>query len=73
MAFDIIGTDRMTPGEVRAARKQLGLTQTELGALFGVGQVAVSSWERDARSVPKSAALALRYMLRYGLPDDALK
>lgn len=62
----------MTPSDIRSARKQLGLTQSELGAILGVGQVAVSLWERDGRAVPGAALLALRYMLRYGLPDVAL-
>ncbi|KWT70747.1 hypothetical protein APY04_0808 [Hyphomicrobium sulfonivorans] len=63
----------MTPAEVRAARKALGLTQTELGEILAVSQVAVSLWERDGRAVPGAVLLALRYMLRYGLPVIALK
>lgn len=66
----------MTPAEVRSARKSLGLTQTQLGALMGVGKQAVSWWESDnapeKQRIPTAAALALRYMLQYGPPEDAL-
>ncbi len=30
---------------IRAMRKRLGLNQTELGKLLGVGQRAISNWE----------------------------
>lgn len=66
----------MTPAEVRAARKSLGLTQAQLGALMGVGKQAVSWWEQDDapenRRMPDGSALALRYMLKFGLPEEAL-
>lgn len=66
----------MSPAEVRTARKSLGLTQAELGALFEVAQNAVSMWERDppvpGRGIPTGTAIALRYMVQFGLPDVAL-
>lgn len=66
----------MTPAEVRAARRQLGLTQAGLGALLGVGVRAVQWWEQDGaperQRIPAASALALRYMARYGLPEAAL-
>lgn len=63
----------MTPAEVRTARKTLGLTQSQLGEIFGVGKQAVSWWEQDDapdnRGIPDGSALALRYMVRYGVPE----
>lgn len=37
------------PGNVRRARKLLGLTQDELAAALGVSSRAVQSWEGGAR------------------------
>lgn len=66
----------MIPADVRAARTALGLTQTGLGALFEVTPRTVRHWEQEppvpGRGIPAGTALALRYMLRYGLPDVAL-
>lgn len=72
-----IATRGMTPAEVRAARKRLGLTQAGLGEVFEVSGRTVCQWEQEppvpGRSIPAGTALALRYMLLYGLPDTALK
>lgn len=67
----------MTPAEVRAARKSLGLTQSALADLLGRGTRAIQWWEQDdapeRQRIPSDTALLLRYMVRYGLPDVALK
>lgn len=67
----------MTPAEIRDARKSLGLTQTALAALLGRRTRAVQYWEADdappGQGAPADVALLLRYMLRYGLPEEALK
>jgi transcriptional regulator with XRE-family HTH domain len=34
-------------GTLTDARQRLGYTQTDLGRMLGVGQTAVSSWERQ--------------------------
>lgn len=49
----------MTPADLRAARKQLGLTQTELGDLLGYTRTAVAYWEHGERPVPKWMPLAI--------------
>ena len=39
----------MTLGQrIRAARKSAGMNQTQLAALVGVQQCAISAWERDS-------------------------
>lgn len=67
----------MTPADVRAARETLGITQVALAAILGRGVRAIKYWEDDdapeKQRIPHDAALLLRYMLRYGLPDAALK
>lgn len=71
-----IATRGMTPAEVRAARLKLGLTQAGMARLLGRGVRAVQWWEQDdapvKQRIPADAALLLRYMLLYGLPDTAL-
>lgn len=48
-----------TRGErIWVARERLGLTQRALGVLVGVGQAAVSAWEKDA-SLPRESAWPL--------------
>lgn len=69
----------MTPAEVKALRKSLGLTQRELGEVFGYAEAdarTIRRWESKAatgRAITPIAALLLRYMVRYGLPDEALE
>jgi DNA-binding transcriptional regulator YiaG len=67
----------LTPAEVRAARAALGLTQTGLADLLGRRARAVQWWEQDdapdKQRIPADTALLLQYMVRYGLPDVALK
>lgn len=67
----------MTPAQVRAARLELGLTQSAMADIFGRRIRAVQWWEQDdapeGQRIPSDAAMLLRYMLRYGLPDAALK
>lgn len=66
----------LSPAEVRAARKSLGLTQAELGAVIGRAPRAIRYWEAEdapaRQRITAADALLLRYMVRYGLPDDAL-
>jgi DNA-binding transcriptional regulator YiaG len=67
----------LTPADVRAARKTLGLTQDELADVIGKALRAIKYWEDDnapeRQRIPIDAALLLHYMVHYGLPDVALK
>lgn len=48
----------MTTGErIRAARKNAGLTQEDLGKKLGVSYVGISQWENNVRN-PKFSTLA---------------
>ena len=50
---------RLSGGEVRFLRKEMGLSQRGLGDLLGVGDQAVALWEKNGR-VPKTADRMLR-------------
>jgi len=54
----------MTPHELRAARKRLGLTQAELGAAIGRRQASISRLEHGAADVPRVVEMALRGLQR---------
>ena len=66
----------MTFGEkVRAERKKLGLTQTELAEKMGVSLRTISTWERDAalprnRKTYEKLAEVLNVSRSYLLNDD---
>lgn len=49
----------MIPEDLRAARKQLGLTQAGLAAALGVTTTAVAYWERGERPMPPWMDLAI--------------
>lgn len=59
----------MTPADLRAARKQLGLTQKGLAERLRMGTHAwqtISKWESDdnTRGVPGPVQVAIEYMLK---------
>jgi DNA-binding transcriptional regulator YiaG len=62
----------MTPAEIRAARKQLGLTQAELSAVMGYsrGAKTVSDWEVGVSEMPPPTARLLRAYLDGYRPQD---
>jgi transcriptional regulator with XRE-family HTH domain len=43
----------MTPSDLIATRKTLGLTQTELGEAIGVSLRAIQHYEAGTRKIPK--------------------
>ena len=49
----------MTPDEIRALRKRVGLTQSDFGEVLGVSQIAVSGWERGDRTPGEHRAAAM--------------
>jgi transcriptional regulator with XRE-family HTH domain len=62
----------MTPSELRAARKALGMTQHELAAALRMGKwgfQTVSVWEKDGSTVPGPVQVAVLAMLKE--QDDA--
>jgi DNA-binding transcriptional regulator YiaG len=63
----------MTPKEVAAARAGLGMTLEQLADALRLdrpyGKDVVRSWEKGRRPISGPAAVALRYMLRFGPLD----
>lgn len=56
----------MTPADLRAARKRLGLTQKGLAGALRMGThgwQSVSKWENDASTVPGPVSVAVQLML----------
>jgi DNA-binding transcriptional regulator YiaG len=49
----------MKPGQIKALRKQLGLTQSALAEILGVNRMAVTHWECGIR---KPSRMAVRFM-----------
>ena len=58
---------RGTPVELRAWRKQAGLSQTELGLLLEVSIMTISRWERGECAIPRYLWFALAYLSRQGI------
>ncbi len=57
----------MTPSELVAARKQLGLSQAGLAAVLGLANDrTIRRWEAGDMAISGPAQLAIRYMLKYG-------
>ncbi|HZD71233.1 MAG TPA: helix-turn-helix transcriptional regulator [Actinomycetes bacterium] len=54
---------------IRAARRQAGLSQAELGELLGVRQSSVSQWERGSTMPSTIHLLTLAATLKYSLLD----
>lgn len=50
---------RATPAELTMRRERMGLTQTELGKLLGVGDRAVRRWEKSDREMSGPPELRL--------------
>jgi DNA-binding transcriptional regulator YiaG len=65
----------MSPSEFKQARKNLGLTQAQLGAILDTGPTAIRKWEASdncstARSVNPIAARTMRWMLAGFRPPE---
>ena len=51
--------DYMTPRQVKALRKRLGFTQSQLARVLAVGRSAVNNWERGNQ---KPLPMAVKFM-----------
>jgi len=49
----------MTPAELAATRKSLGLSQRALAAALGTTQSSIDRWEHNRRPIPPLLCLAL--------------
>lgn len=58
----------MTPENLRAARKSLGLTQTQMADALRLseknGARSIRIWEKDGNTVPGPVQIAVGYMMR---------
>jgi DNA-binding transcriptional regulator YiaG len=59
----------MTPNELKAARKVLGLSAAKMGQALEVDPRTVRRWEAGPQAVPGPVKVAVGFMLKYG-PDD---
>lgn len=65
----------MTPAEFKSARRELGLTQSELGAILDTNPTTIRRWEADpgadmARPPNPVAAQVMRWMLAGFRPSE---
>lgn len=61
----------MTPEEIKAARKELKLTQREFAVVFRVGLGTIRHWERGDRTPEGPAQVLLRVIMHE--PDAVLR
>jgi DNA-binding transcriptional regulator YiaG len=61
------------PGEIKAIRDQLGMTQEQVARAIGLeGATAKDTfrqWENGRRPISGTAAQCLRYLLKFGTLD----
>ena len=61
----------MTPAEILAARKALGLTQEQLAEVMGMrGKTTISEWEGGKRNPTAAAVRLMRAYLEGYRPQD---
>lgn len=53
-----------TPGEIKAAREKLGLTQAQAAEKVGVGQGVWSAWESGTRRPSRQSAILIDLLKR---------
>lgn len=67
---------QLRPGELRLAGIELFGDkpgwQSRLAEVLGYDRSSVTRWLSGAVPVPRHASLLVRYMQRYGLPEQAL-
>ena len=61
----------MTPAEFKEARQSLGLTAEAFASILGyTGASYIYKLEGGSKAVTPQAAIAIRAMLAFGLPDQ---
>jgi len=61
----------MTPAELSAARKKLGLSPTQMARAMGVNYHTYKSWQSGRRSMPAVAVRCVELLMKY--PKTARK
>ena len=56
---------KMTPNELKTARKALGLSQREMGLALEVDPRTVRRWEAGPQAVPGPVKVAVGFMLAF--------
>jgi len=59
----------MTPTQVKALRRRLGLTQSRFADLVGVHVVTVKKWETGAQGMRATADRLIRLLLAQKAPE----
>jgi len=69
--FQNPGGDRLTPSQLRTARKRAGWGQGELAERLGLNQANISRWERGKKPIPEKYEVPLRCVLSEFLDPSA--
>lgn len=64
-------TPRPTADDLRAARRDLDLTQAEAARAYGVGYRTYQRWESGQQDIPVTVAAAIREMRAAPRPSTA--
>jgi DNA-binding XRE family transcriptional regulator len=59
----------MQPDELKALRKDAGMTQDELAEAIGVSRVLIGQMERGQAPIEKRTGLAVRYVVKKAQPE----
>ena len=57
----------MTAEDLKKARLAVCLTQAQLAAILGLHVYTIRNYEKGGADVPQAVAVAMAYMVRYGL------
>lgn len=64
----------MTPDEFRAARRKLGLSAQRMADALGIAEGrTIRHYEAGTRAISGPVSLLTRYIIKYGLPEKALR
>ena len=61
----------MTPAQFKRIRRALGLSLRGVADALGISDIrAIRRWEDGSKPVSGPAAIALRYFMKFGTPDQ---